>query len=172
MGIDYKSNLNKIFRYLDTDGDGTGTKDSAVDHSSSQGKYFITPQSETEILEIHRGIVHVADGSIFSAEKYGGIAALTNGIRIVILDADDDIICDLTDGLPIKSNGEWGRVCFDAVPSNYGQGDEYLNVRWTFSKSGSPITLAYGEKLAMLIDDDLSDLLSHTIQVQGQRGTI
>jgi hypothetical protein len=83
----------------------------------------------------------------------------------------DDVeeICSLTDGVPVKKNTHWSRLCYDAQPSNYGAGAETLNVRWTFEKAGYPLRLQgnNNERLEVVLNDDFSGLAGHYFLVEG-----
>ena len=158
-----------ISRYLDTVGDGSGTKQAIGDYSSGED-FKITPPSG-QIYRITRLVVFIEDTRTFDPNKYGNLGdALGNGISIKTKNANGDIK-DLTDGIPITNNAAWGRVCYDATVSNYGgtPANEALHVRWTFAKSGTVIRLVgdNGEFLAAELSDNLTGLIEHTFLVQG-----
>jgi hypothetical protein len=159
-----------LYRYLDTNGDGTGTKQCIGNHSGGASFYIQPPDGEVYVLE--RMIVMIEDGAGWRADRYGDLSsALTNGIRVWFRsDKKDDI--DLTDGIGIKTNAGWSRVCYDVNPSSFGSGNDFLGVRWTFSKAGYPIRLdaAFNERLAVEVEDDFSGLVEHTFMVQGYLG--
>ena len=158
--------ITNIYRYLDTDGDGTGTKNANVDGSDPAVEFKITA---TEAISLHRMMVKVEDGGSLSAGTYGALAALSTGVTVKFTDAGGDIT-DLTDGLPIKTNAAWGQLCYDVVFHTFGAGNNFLLVRWTFSKSGKPLILETGDKLSVFVNDDLTGLVSHHFQVQGIKG--
>jgi len=161
---------DNLYRYLDTNGDGTGTKQAIGDYSVTPTDFYIQPASG-EIYIIHRLIAIIRDTSGAAARDYGNITdGLTNGI-LVRTYRDGVMENDLTDNLPIRSNGEWARVCFDVELKTWSTGDEILTVRWTFNNSGNPITLNGGkkEKLVLTLNDDLTGLIQHTFQIQGYK---
>lgn len=156
-----------IYRYLDTDGDGTGTKNAIGTYAAAAEEFFIAGPASGR-YNIERMIVHVRDAAGFSAEKYGGAAALTNGIRIQAVTDGETI--NLDDGIAIKTNAAWGRLCYDVNFHTTGAGDDFLSVRWTFSKSGKPLKLsAPTDKLYVTLNDDLDVLVEHYFMVQGWR---
>ena len=158
----------EIYRYLDTNFDGTGTKNAIGNYSGAVEAFGITPPSG-EVYKITRMIVSVRDGNGFSAADYGNITnGLTNGISVYQVKGSL-ILNDLTDGVPIQTNAGWGTVCYDVDVKTWGVGEESLLVRWTFAKSGRPLTLGFGESLEVRLNDDLSDLSSHTFMVQGYK---
>lgn len=152
-------------RYLDTNGDGTGTKNANGNYSSAAETFYIDGP-----LTITRMIVSVEDTGGMQAEEYGNLGtALTNGITIDIDSGGlDNELVDLTDGEPIKTNAGWGQLCYDVDLKSWGAGDDLLVVRWTFDKSGAPIKLGDDDRLEITLNDDFSGLIGHYFLVQGQ----
>lgn len=156
-----------LSRFLDLDGDGTGTKNAIGDYSTADTLY-IQPAAGT-VYRIERMLVSIEDGVGMRAERYGGLAAaLTNGVTVRVAD-DSGTILDLTDGLPIKSNAGWGSYCYDVDIKAWGAGNELLLVRWTFAKAGVPLRLDgdNNERLEVILNDDMTGLVSHYFMVQG-----
>lgn len=148
-----------ISRHLDTNGDGSGTKNAIGDYSGAQEIFYIQPSS-TQIFRITRMIVLIrGDKSTFYTDSYGSRTALSNGIAVRTQD-DSGTLIDFTNNVPIKRNGEWGGYCFDSeiYPASTGNTDTYLRVRWTFEKSGYPIRLvgSNNERLEVVLNDDFS----------------
>jgi hypothetical protein len=155
-----------ISRYLDTVGDGSGTKNANGDYSESEEIFFITP-SAGSTYDIARMIVSVYDTTGMQAQEYGNLAtALDPGI-VVRVSNSEGVINDLTDGVPITTNSGWGALCYDVDVKSWGSGNELLVVRWTFAKSGVDIHLSLNEKLEVVLNDDFQGLLSHQFMVQG-----
>lgn len=159
---------NCFYRYLDTNGDGTGDIDASVDGSSTPVEFYIQPESG-KTLFINRMIVYLRCGrAAFSADAYGDISALANGVNIDIRKVSDDTIINHLDGeIGICTNSCWGALCYDAEPDNYGTGDRSIRVRWSFFKAGRPLHLSDQEKLVVTINDNLSTLVAHKFMVQG-----
>ena len=162
-----------FYRYLDAVGDGSGAKNFNGDYSSVQG---VARLNATKVntdfdraLSVERLIVSVSDTTGFTAQKYGNLAALTNGIEIKLMDDDGEVL-DLTDEIPVKTNAQWAQLCYDVDVKSWGSGDELLVVRWTFSKAGAPLILNCNKNayLAVYLDDNLDGLLSHYFMVQGR----
>lgn len=120
-------------------------------------------------LSIERMIVFIEDSGNFRAGGFGAIyPALANGVNVAIFDADDDaLIQDLCDGIDITSNAEWSSKCFDVDYFDFGSGSNFLSARWTFGKSGSPLTIHQGQYLGITINDDLRDLILFRALFQG-----
>ena len=151
-------------RFLTSDGTPSGTKDMAT----TADEYYIQDTSRT--LEIYRMIVSYQDAGGGVVSEYGNLgAALTTGIEVKVIKRDGTTVRDdLLDGLPIKTNGEWARVCYDVNRLDWGAGEDLFCVRWTFEKGGKPLSLEPGQSLRMIVNDDLSLLTNHFAIVQGQ----
>jgi hypothetical protein len=156
-----------IARYLDTVGDGTGTIQANGDYSGGEEIFFIQPPAGN-VFSIARLIVYIEDTIQVIPDNYGGISALANGVTIRVQD-DTRTVKDCVDGQPIKTNGQWSRVCFDVNFFTAGSGNKSVVVRWTFAKSGIPLTLrgSNNERLEAVVNDDLRGLVEHTFMVQG-----
>jgi len=119
---------------------------------------------------IHRMIVSIEDTSGFVADEYGNLgSALGNGVHVLVSDANDEVLCNLTDGNPIKTSAQWGKFCYDVTLKSWGStpSNEFILVRWTFAKAGTPLFLRAGDKMKVVLNDNLSGLVSHTFQIQG-----
>ena len=91
-----------LIRYLDTNGDGTGTKDANGNYSVTPATFYIKPPLN-EIYSITEFLIHVSDAQNFTITGFGSIAALTNGINIYAK-RNNIISIDVMDGIPIKTN--------------------------------------------------------------------
>ena len=162
----YPNSTALIYRYLDTKGDGTGTKNANGDYSTPD-IFYIAPDLKDMVL--HRLIVLIEDGANMRAEHYGTLgAALTNGVVVRVSDPSG-VLVDLTDESPIKTNAGWGALCYDVDVKAWGAGNDLLLVRWTFAKAGIPLVLdaKAGHKLEVVLSDDLQGLVRHYFMVQG-----
>jgi hypothetical protein len=163
-----------FFRFLDTNGDGTGTKDAIGDYSVTQGVFKIAPAAG-EVFRIHRLLVYIEDTAGMTSSEYGNLgSALPNGVQLRIHNGTSTVL-DLLDGVPVTVNGEWGGLCYDVALKSWGAGNDVLLVRWTFTNAGAPLRLDGDatEELQVLLDDNLTGLIHHRFQVQGfQEGVI
>ena len=98
--------------------------------------------------------------------RFGGIAALTNGLIIQAVD-EFGSITDFTDDVPITTLGEFSNLAGIDSVAIAASGDDNWACRWTISKSGSPLYLKEGEYIEILVQDDLSDLTSFRAMAQG-----
>jgi hypothetical protein len=156
-----------ISRYLDTNGNGTGTTNFIGNHANVEA--YIQPASE-QIFYIARMIISIEDDGGFAAGDYGSLAALTNGIEIKEED-DQGVVTDFTDGVAIKTAGQWAQLCFDSDVKAWvaSPTEEVFVVRYTFERSGRGIFLDADEggKLVVYLNDDFTGLLSHRFLAQG-----
>lgn len=156
-----------ISQPLDTTGDGTGTKDAAVNGSVTPVEFKITHATRT--FCVTRLIVHIEDDGNFTATSYGSIATLANGVEIE--HQSDGGTTDLLGGLPITAHTEYQRIAFDVSerPAS-GGGDKTVVARWTFGKFVNipyGLVVEPGDALCVRINDDLTALTEHYFWAQG-----
>lgn len=163
-----------LFRYLDLNGDGTGTKSASSVHESPTDNIFYIQPPAGKIYRLARMIVYIEGAGSFDSGRYGNSGTpLAEGIVVRIQD-DSGTILDMTNGLPVKTNSQWGRLCHDVEHRSFGSGNESLTVRWAFTKTGQYIRLDgdANERLEVFLDDDFSNLVDHTFMVQGYDETV
>ena len=151
-------------RHLDIVGDGTGLDNVIADYTVPQ--VFKIAPAAGEIFRIERMIGFIQDGGNFTAEGYGGLVALTNGIALEY-DVKGSVVQLLEEA--VVSNAEWGGQCFDTRYDNFGAGDNMFVFRWTFSKAGGPIILNgdLGEEIRLTAQDNFTGLVKQKFLVQG-----
>ena len=167
-GVGYYGSNTIFSDFADTDGDGTGTKNAIGNYAGGQEIFYIQPPTGV-VYRVHRMLVSYEDAAGMQAQEYGNTgAALTNGIQIRIQN-DTETLSDITDGVPIKTNAHWGRMCYDVDVKSWGSGDELLCARWTFAKSGAAIVLdgSRNERLEILLNDSFTGLISQYFLLQG-----
>ena len=159
-----------IYCHLTDDGlvpDATNYK-ADVNGSSIAVPFSRGPADNDEIWAVHRMILMLESCTAPQASEYGDIATLANGVTLKVM-SGSNVITDLTDAVPVKSNANWGAHCYDVSYSGFAAGTFYTLVRWTFSHAGRPLILDgfTNEQLVFTVNDDLSTLVSHTAQIQG-----
>ncbi len=157
----------QLFQYLDDVGDGSGVINLVGDHSGGATTFKIAP-GPGEVFRLSRMIGYVEDGGSFDSGLYGNGITLTNGIQIEHDHVDGTV--DMLAGLPILTTGGWAAQCHDVTPpNNFGSGNEFISIRWTFNKTGQYTRLDgdLGQELRMILHDDFSNLEAHRFQVQG-----
>lgn len=165
------TNINKntkpmLVKILDTVGDGTGAKNAIGDYSLTPTKFLIKP-APGEVFTIARMLGHVEDSGTFDSGSYGNGIVLTNGITVSYKCGVREV--DLMDGMSVITNADWAGVCYDVNISSFGLGNEYLNFRWTFEKTGTWIELNgdYGDELCVNLNDNFTALVGQYFTVQG-----
>lgn len=160
-----------LTRFLDTNGDGTGTKNAIGDYSG--GEIFYIQPSSTQIFRVARLVVHYEDVAGMVGEEYGNLgSALTNGIIVRVQD-DSGTIIDLIDNEPIQTNADWGRFCYDVVVNNFSasgaSANDHALVRWSFFKSESIIRIdgSANERFEIVLSDNFTGLIEQFFLVQG-----
>ena len=157
-----------IYHFLDTVGDGSGTYQAIGDYSGTPTSFKFIGDGSDRTASINRMIVLIGDSGAFDSDKYGNGIALTNGIKLHLRAVSDDAIIETFTPKPIKTNTEWGGVCYDFKVINEGIGDDFGVVRWTFGNSGYPIKVVPGETyLSLDLEDNFSGLTAHTFVIEG-----
>lgn len=139
--------------------------------------YFYVKPAAGTVFRIKRFLVTVRATGSLDAAVYGNGIVLVNGIRVVIGLGDPAsptaILVDLTGGLPVLGNADWGRYTLDLIFSSFGQGDEYLSARFEATENKAAqydgVTLSGDDDVffAAELHDDLTDLVQHVFFVQG-----
>jgi len=156
-----------FFRNLDTNGDGTGSVAANVDGSSTPVVFKYTA---TKRVCLHRLIVGIEDNANLSADGYGGLSQLTNGITGGLYSASGVDYGLWGAGLAVRSLAEWAFLCYDMTAHTFGSGNNFASVRWTFSNSGSPVYMEPGDEFRIYVNDNLSGLVAHYFHMQGFEG--
>lgn len=163
----YLEEAKHFFRYLDTNGDGSGENNANGDYSSASQVFSVAPPAGVIFL-IYNFIVSVEDVGQMGGSAYGANIALTNGISIrTATGAATDV--DLTAGLPIVVNADWGRLAYEMVQQNFSMGRNFIQTKLSFAELGGPIVLDgdKSQKLEVTLNDDFTGLNSHYFQAQG-----
>lgn len=161
---------DNFYRYLSTDGATTGTKNAVGDYSGvgvGPTDFYITAENP---MFVHRMILQIEDTKGMTPTEYGNTGSpLANGWEIKVKDADDVVLIDITDGVPIKDNAGVGRLGFNVELHSWTSNavNGVFLARFTFSRAGSTIDLRTGDKLVITLSDDMTGLVSHYFNVQG-----
>ena len=160
------SHSGRLFKYATLDGADTNIKSATGDYSTTPVDYKIIPP-EGSVYVIFRALIAIQDTNM-DAQQYGAMAALTNDVTMSI-QSGGEVELDLMDDVPVKSNSAWGRLCYDALLTDFGTGNNFFNVRWTFEKAGTPLYIDgdLGEEFCITLADDFTGLINHYFQLQG-----
>jgi len=145
--------------FLDTVGDGTGSISMNVDGSVTPVDFkLICPEGKKLIgFSFH---VLVEDGGVWGANKYGGLAAMVNGITGYIKKADETVIPWFAQR-PVKEISDWIAYCHNYQHIELGIGDQTMTFTYDFRAEGPGLTLYPGDEGGLTISDDLTDLTDH-----------
>jgi len=166
----YPPSLGSFWQYADTLGTGAGTTNAIGDYSGGGAEEFYLQAQAGECLNVERVLIYIEDAGAFRADHYGVLGtALANGITVQKQTSTSTVIEDMTGGLPIKNNAQWGQLCFDMDFESFGAGNNYVMARWTFGRAGFPLTLQNEEKLVFKLNDTFVGVVQHTFNIQGVR---
>ena len=155
-----------FYQFFDTIGDGSGSSLQNVDGSVSEVSFKITPPSD-KVYGIARVIFSLKDSGSMDSGGWGNRAnPLVNGIKVIWHRAGQAI--DLTK-TPIRSHIDIAAICYDINHNEWGQGDEFVVARFTFTKAGQFLELdgSQGDYLELLVRDDLTYLVEQKLSCQG-----
>jgi hypothetical protein len=102
--------------------------------------------------------------------KFGGLAALTNGLKVESYNDQGVLDVDFLDGETIKTNEEFDLLSgADVIGIDNTKAVDAVPVRWTVEKgtSGAPLLLLPGSILRVTIQDDLSGITNFRAMTQG-----
>ena len=172
--VDASTGVQRLpfFRFLDLNGDGTGTKNAIGDYSTPD-IFYIQPAAGV-VYRVARMIVSIEDGGGMRAERYASLgAALSTGVQVRVQN-DSGTVIDLTNGIPITSNALWGSACYDVDVKSWGAGNDILLVRWTFERAGQMLRLDgdANERLEVVLSDDFTGVVGHYFMAQGYDETV
>ena len=163
----YRSPALRLEQFLDTVGDESGDI-SAKGNYATATDIFIQPPS-SQAYEIARLHVFIQSAGVIASGKYGDIAALTNGIKVIIEHDGNEILLNKA---AVKTHDDWAGLCHDSVALNYGAtAGKAIAIRWSFWKSDANIWLNGStlDKLIMRLEDNLSTLVFHRFFVEGRK---
>ena len=119
-------------------------------------------------------ILVIIHGSNITPAKFGGLAALSNGIKFRVCDAQSIVQKvypqDLAGFNTIKRNADWVRFAgVDSIPVT-GTGVAGIHsVRWTLGLGPGALWLPPGWAIQAIVQDDLTGTTPFTINVQGHQ---
>lgn len=162
--------ITPICRFLDTVGDGTGTKN-AVGNYAAATVFKIQPGSN-QVFVIKSLTFFIRDNSIFGSGTYGGGLTLANGI-ILRKQNGAGTVYDFMDGLNIFTNADFAQFAanVDYVNLASGTGDDFLRATIDFEQLlGQALTLTQAsnnERLEVVLQDNFTGLIQHRFRAGG-----
>jgi hypothetical protein len=154
------------FDFLVGDRVQCGSKEMNVDGSGTNRIFSIRADPSIDItIDVTRVIIHIIGTSTMDDAKFGDIDALLRG---VVLRRIDGITQNIFNA---KTNGEFGEIAFDKeYDTKAPAGFTGFSCRLTFAgqnKMGVAIRLGPDDDLQLIVQDDLSDLISFRVVAEG-----
>ncbi len=139
----------------------------ASEFDSIPGPAIYTVELGTEWM-LNRMNIGIFDNMPTSA-KFGGLAELANGCLIQVVDANDNVLVDFTDGEPIKKNADFNYITGIDTVLDVAPGVDFVRVRFTIAAAGNDMIIGATQKVRFVIQDDLSGLVDMRCMCQGIR---
>jgi hypothetical protein len=139
-----------------------GSSEMNVDGSSTPVSFTAAPPTNKNII-VYRLLLVMEDASM-SWKKFGGIAALTNGVDIKVTEDGTERTIS-TD--PIKTNRDYVWNCYDVEIDSATT--DVLRMRWTFSRAGTVLVLkdSFSDNFKIVINDDVTGVDYYKATIQG-----
>ncbi len=156
-----------VHQFLTVDGDGTGISNAIGDYSSVEEIFYIQPAID-EVMVIHEILLHIVDSGAIAATGYGGMSALTDGLDVLITNANSPRLSMLP-GL-IKENVDFmhcGLGAFNLV--NFTGGIDSIIASFKTVNFGAPIILdgSQEHKIEVVLNDSFVGLVDHHFIAHG-----
>ena len=149
---------------LDATGDGSGSKDGAVNGSVTPVVLQFVNSFPARIL-LDELDVFISDATALADNGYGGVAGLTNGVDVEILRKDGRVL-DLLDGVAVKSHGQYCR--YGATLESGGSTGVFVSAKVPLAPGGEQFLLDVGDTFRVRINDDLTGLTGHQFCLRGR----
>lgn len=179
--IDEELAANPFRQYFTADGTSSGSNDMTVDGSSTNADFYVSAVPDFDIY-IKSISVIIGDSGSPTLNKYGALAALTNGVKWDLFNQESGLY-ELHDG--IKTNLEFIRLGVDtgaigdgttaylADVSGGGTEKSYLptiDIEETFGLPfGLRLRKGTSDRLVFTVRDDLTGLTTHNAIGYGLR---
>lgn len=98
---------------------------------------------------------------------FGGLAPLTNGCLIQVLDQNLDLALDLVDTINIKKNADWAFITGTDHKPVQGNSNEEFTANLILSAAGF-LYLPEGYRFRIVVRDDLTTITEMRIVIKGQ----
>lgn len=159
-----------LYKSFTVDGAEGGGIDMNINGSSTPVSFrYVVPAGKVAFP--HRVVFALGDQNIEYMNFAGLGAQLTNGIEIRLLDTDDTVLTDFTNGTPITATREFVMLAggdVNVLQTGVGQDPDFVAIRWTLSKAGYVPYLKAGQSFEILIQDDLLLVENLRAFVQGR----
>jgi hypothetical protein len=157
-----------LIRFLDTNGDGTGTKNAIGNYSGAATPFYIAPPAD-QVYSVTELLIQLSDNGAFGQSVWGSMAsALTNGL-LIRAKRNTTVVLDILDGIPIKTNDQLSHLTSRVTLLTWSGSTNTLQASFTTAEFGTPLYLngALDESLEIVCNDDFSGLIDQTFVVHG-----
>ena len=159
---------NMVWDYLTLEG---GESNLIGDYEAEVVYASFVPKVGLQRFHISSVIIHVEQVTPFEIGKYDG-SALTNGIQLQVrgpIGIHDDAAIGVPGGHAnyVKSWGDWSQIGGHINVYNWIGAKKGLQAEIALESGILALDTTAGEYLAVQLNDDFTDLLSHTFIVQG-----
>ena len=102
--------------------------------------------------------------------KFGGVTALSNGLLIQAIGADNEtVLVDFTDGEPIHTNEDFSLLAGVDAFAHPTAGDDFMPIRWTLHSGViGACLLTEGQSIQIHVRDALNSLTTFQAMLQGR----
>lgn len=142
-----------------------GNENAIGDYSEAPTEFVLQPPAG-EVWRVNRIIVSIKGDC--GRGGYGQEATLASGISVKTTDSEGNILNDMTNGVPIIEEFQWGSQCFDVKHHETNEDGTWVFARWTFGKTGVPENLKHQERLVVTLNDDFEHLTVHRFKADGK----
>ncbi len=128
-------------------------------------EYTVPPNTEMRIARLNFAII---DQSL-QLTRFGGLAALTNGCMLDVVDTNGLSLLDMTGARPFTANADFLYAAGMDMEIDTGGGGalDVVKVRFSLFKAGRNVIVKAGESVRWTIQDSLAGIDQFRCQVQG-----
>lgn len=154
-------------RFLDTNGNGTGTKNATGNYSAAPTPFYIQPNADQRFA-IYELLVQNSDAGQYGQSVYAAFAtALTNGLLMRVKQSGS-VVFDLLDGVPIKTNDHFVHVSHDYTLVTWQGSLNSMSLLIQFARNSLVLNGRTQDQLEIVCQDDFTGLIDQTFFVTGR----
>ncbi len=164
-------NQTVLSRYLDTSGDGSGTKNLRGNYATDTFAYVEPPANTVYVIK--QLVVTIIDAGAWTSITYGNLNLLAgDGIQVVYTEnSNGTILTDLTAGTNVLANTNWNRLTGQHLTGQFvGAANDFMTWTLSFDTAFEPGLILDGdndETLAVILSDNLGALVGHYFLAKG-----
>jgi len=139
----------------------TGESNAVGDYRNKPTEFYAQPEPGGKLI-IDYMVVLIGGAEKFAPETYGNLAALENGIDILLCRSCEEL--SMTGGNLIRKNTDWSSMSYDMNLHEKPEGGDVLEVPFKLSY-GQKIILSCGDKLKVALNDNFEGLAEHVFYI-------